>query len=165
MFKEFFFSIVTIGFILAASIISPLSDAKKKNFLHRDFVNRNFINDDQSTPNLYPLSFQSPNILTNIEGVPTREVQSQENIMFPYFGSFEPNRSAPMAPVKLPNIVLVISVHPNQDVSRAQVFEEMDGLIVDGVEKSSHYIVKTVREFNRDTMTSGRYLYNENERE
>ena len=115
---------------------------KKENFLHSDFVNRNFIDDDQSTPNLYPLSFQSPNILTNIEGVPTREVQLQENLMYPYY------RSAPMAPPELPNIVLVI------DVSRAQVFEEMDG-----VEKSSHYIVKTVREFNRENMTSGGYLY------
>ena len=142
MFKKFFFSIAAIGFILAASIISPLSDVKKENFLHSDFVNRNFIDDDQSTPNLYPLSFQSPNILTNIEGVPTREVQLQENLMYPYY------RSAPMAPPELPNIVLVI------DVSRAQVFEEMDG-----VEKSSHYIVKTVREFNRVNMTSGRYLY------
>jgi hypothetical protein len=79
MFKEFFFSIVTIGFILAASIISPLSDVKKKNFLHRDFVNRNFINDDQSTPNLYPLSFQSPNLLTKIEGVPTWETHPRDN--------------------------------------------------------------------------------------
>lgn len=79
MFKEFFFSIATIGFILTASIISPLSDVKKKNFLHRDFVNRNFINDDQSTPNLYPLSFQSPNLLTKIEGMPIRETHPREN--------------------------------------------------------------------------------------
>ena len=80
MFKEFFFSIATIGFILAASIISPLSDVKKKNFLHRDFVNRNFINDDQSTPNLYPLSFQSPNLHTKIEGMPIWETHPRENI-------------------------------------------------------------------------------------
>ena len=138
MFKEFFSSIAAIGFILAASIISPLNDVKKENFLHRDFVNGNFINDDQSTPNLYPLSFQSPNILTNIEGVPTREVQLQESfesfesfesLMYPYYSD------APLTP--LPNIVLVI------DVSR----------------ESGSYIVKTVREFNRENMTNGGYLY------
>ena len=129
MFKEFFSSIAAIGFILAASIISPLNDVKKENFLHRDFVNGNFINDDQSTPNLYPLSFQSPNILTNIEGVPTREVQLQENLMYPYYSD------APLTP--LPNIVLVI------DVSR----------------ESGSYIVKTVREFNGENMTNGEYLY------
>ena len=129
MFKKFFFSIAAIGFILAASIISPLSDVKKENFLHSDFVNRNFIDDDQSTPNLYPLSFQSPNILTNIEGVPTREVQLQENLMYPYYSDAS---STP-----LPNIVLVI------DVSREGEF----------------YIVKSVREFNRENMTNGRYLY------
>ena len=136
MFKKFFFSIAAIGFILAASIISPLSDVKKENFLHSDFVNRNFIDDDQSTPNLYPLSFQSPNILTNIEGVPTREVQLQEkfeSLMYPYYSD--------AASTPLPNIVLVI------DVSR----------------ESGSYIVKTVREFNRVNMTSGRYLYNERE--
>ena len=136
MFKKFFFSIAAIGFILAASIISPLSDVKKENFLHSDFVNRNFIDDDQSTPNLYPLSFQSPNILTNIEGVPTREVQLQEkfeSLMYPYYSD--------AASTPLPNIVLVI------DVSR----------------ESGSYIVKTVREFNRDVMTNGRYLYNERE--
>lgn len=131
MFKEFFSSIAAIGFILAASIISPLNDVKKENFLHRDFVNRNFINDDQSTPNLYPLSFQSPNLLTKIEGVPTREVQLQENLMYPYY------RSAPHQPPELPNIVLVI------DVSR----------------ESGSYIVKTVREFNGENMTNGGYLY------
>ena len=136
MFKEFFSSIAAIGFILAASIISPLNDVKKENFLHRDFVNGNFINDDQSTPNLYPLSFQSPNILTNIEGVPTREVQLQENLMYPYY------RSAPHHPPELPNIVLVIDVSPH-----------------DGSRESEFYIVKTVREFNGENMTNGRYLY------
>ena len=131
MFKEFFSSIAAIGFILAASIISPLNDVKKENFLHRDFVNRNFINDDQSTPNLYPLSFQSPNLLTKIEGVPTREVQLQENLMYPYYDISD----APLIP--LPNIVLVI----------------------DGSRESGSYIVKTVREFNGENMTNGGYLY------
>ena len=134
MFKKFFFSIAAIGFILAASIISPLSDVKKENFLHSDFVNRNFIDDDQSTPNLYPLSFQSPNILTNIEGVPTREVQLQErfeSLMYPYYDISD------AASTPLPNIVLVI------DVSR----------------ESGSYIVKTVREFNGENMTNGGYLY------
>ena len=134
MFKKFFFSIAAIGFILAASIISPLSDVKKENFLHSDFVNRNFIDDDQSTPNLYPLSFQSPNILTNIEGVPTREVQLQENLMYPYYSD--------AASTPLPNIVLVIDVSPD-----------------DGSRESEFYIVKTVREFNRENMTNGGYLY------
>ena len=143
MFKKFFFSIAAIGFILAASIISPLSDVKKENFLHSDFVNRNFIDDDQSTPNLYPLSFQSPNILTNIEGVPTREVQLQErfeSLMYPYYDISD------AASTPLPNIVLVIDVSPH-----------------DGSRESEFYIVKTVREFNRDVMTNGRYLYNEKE--
>ena len=143
MFKKFFFSIAAIGFILAASIISPLSDVKKENFLHSDFVNRNFIDDDQSTPNLYPLSFQSPNILTNIEGVPTREVQLQErfeSLMYPYYDISD------AASTPLPNIVLVIDVSPH-----------------DGSRESEFYIVKTVREFNRVNMTSGRYLYNEKE--
>ncbi len=144
MFKKFFFSIAAIGFILAASIISPLNDVKKENFLHRDFVNGNFINDDQSTPNLYPLSFQSPNILTNIEGVPTREVQLQErfesfeSLMYPYYSD---------APPELPTIVLVIDVSPH-----------------DGSRESGSYIVKTVREFNRENMTNGGYLYKDDER-
>ena len=121
MFKEFFFSIATIGFILAASIISPLSDVKKKNFLHRDFVNRNFINDDQSTPNLYPLSFQSPNLHTKIEGMPIWETHPREN------REFTTNQ--------MPKFL--ITVLPNDDKLNPQLNP-----------RESIYIVKQVRRIN-----------------
>ena len=127
MFKEFFFSIVTIGFILAASIISPLSDVKKENFLHRDFVNRSFINDDQSTPNLYPLSFQSPNLLTKIEGMPTWETHQRENIE--------------LMTTRIPRAIrpkFLITVLPNPQNNPQNRNEE------------SIYIVKQVREIDRN---------------
>ena len=131
MYKKLSLSIALYGLLITP--LSPLGVFESYNIV--DFVDRNFQTDDQSKPNRvkthYPLSYQSPNILTNIEGVPTREVQLQENLMYPYY------RSAPHHPPELPNIVLVI------DVSR----------------ESEFYIVKTVREFNRENMTNGGYLY------
>ena len=140
MFKEFFFSIATIGFILAASIISPLSDVKKKNFLHRDFVNRNFINDDQSMPNLYPLSFQSPNLLTKIEGVPTWEThprENRENIGFT-------TSRIPMA--VRPKFLITVLPNPQNNPQNNP--------------RESIYIVKQVREINQNGRIS-KVIYND----
>jgi hypothetical protein len=130
MFKEFFFSIATIGFILAASIISPLSDVKKKNFLHRDFVNRNFINDDQSTPNLYPLSFQSPNLHTKIEGMPIWETHPRENRE-----NSENRELMDLTTSQMPKFL--ITVLPNDDKLNPQLNP-----------RESIYIVKQVRRIN-----------------
>ena len=133
MFKEFFFSIATIGFILAASIISPLSDVKKKNFLHRDFVNRNFINDDQSTPNLYPLSFQSPNLHTKIEGMPIWETHPRENRE-----NSENRELMDLTTNQIPRAIrpkFLITVLPNDDKLNPQ-------------NEESIYIVKQVRRIN-----------------
>ena len=134
MFKEFFFSIATIGFILAASIISPLSDVKKKNFLHRDFVNRNFINDDQSTPNLYPLSFQSPNLHTKIEGMPIWETHPRENSENREYIGFTTNQ--------IPRAIrpkFLITVLPNDDKLNPQNENE------ESMTSHTIYIVKQVR--------------------
>jgi hypothetical protein len=132
MFKEFFFSIATIGFILAASIISPLSDVKKKNFLHRDFVNRNFINDDQSTPNLYPLSFQSPNLHTKIEGMPIWETHPRENR-----GLIDLTTSQIPRAIRPKFLITVLPVLPNDDKLNPQNENE-----------KSIYIVNQVRRIN-----------------
>jgi len=135
MFKEFFFSIATIGFILAASIISPLSDVKKKNFLHRDFVNRNFINDDQSTPNLYPLSFQSPNLHTKIEGMPIWETHPRENRENREYIGFTTNQIPRVIRPKF--LITVLPVLPNDDKLNPQLNP-----------RESIYIVKQVRRIN-----------------
>ena len=132
MFKEFFFSIVTIGFILAASIISPLSDVKKENFLHRDFVNRSFINDDQSTPNLYPLSFQSPNLLTKIEGMPTWETHQRENS--------ENRENREFITIRMPKFLITVLPNPQNNPQNRN--------------EESIYIVKQVREIDRNGQIS-----------
>ena len=75
MFKKLSLSIALYGLLITP--LSPLGVYKSYDIV--DFVNRNFINDDQSTPNLYPLSFQSPNLLTKIEGVPNSDSQLQVN--------------------------------------------------------------------------------------
>ena len=79
MFKKLSLSIALYGLLITP--ISPLGVLESYNIV--DFVNRNFQTDDQSKPNLvkthYPLSYQSPNLLTKIEGVPNSDIQSQVN--------------------------------------------------------------------------------------
>jgi hypothetical protein len=77
MFKKLSLSIALYGLLITP--ISPLGVLESYDIV--DFVNRNFQTDDQSKPNLvkthYPLSYQSPNLLTKIEGVPNSDSQSQ----------------------------------------------------------------------------------------
>jgi|TARA_Y100000310_G_scaffold22123_1_gene21313 hypothetical protein len=77
MYNKLSLSIALYGLLITP--LSPLGVYESYNIV--DFVNRNFETDDQSKPNLvkthYPLSYQSPNILTNIEGVPNLDTQSK----------------------------------------------------------------------------------------
>ena len=77
MYKKLSLSIALYGLLITP--LSPLGVYESYNIV--DFVNRNFETDDQSKPNLvkthYPLSYQSPNILPNIEGVPNLDTQSK----------------------------------------------------------------------------------------
>ena len=79
MFKKLSLSIALYGLLITP--LSPLGVYESYDIV--DFVNRNFQTDDQSKPNLvkthYPLSYQSPNLLTKIEGVPNSDIQSQVN--------------------------------------------------------------------------------------
>ena len=77
MYNKLSLSIALYGLLITP--LSPLGVYESYNIV--DFVNRNFETDDQSKPNLVkthnPLSYQSPNILTNIEGVPNLDTQSK----------------------------------------------------------------------------------------
>ena len=79
MFKKLSLSIALYGLLITP--LSPLGVYESYDIV--DFVNRNFQTDDQSKPNLvkthYPLSYQSPNLLTKIEGVPNSDSQLQVN--------------------------------------------------------------------------------------
>jgi len=85
MFKKLSLSIALYSLLITP--LSPLGVLESYNIV--DFVNRNFQTDDQSKPNRvkthYTLSYQSPNILTNIEGVPNSDTQSQVNSQMPKF--------------------------------------------------------------------------------
>ena len=77
MYKKLSLSIALYGLLITP--LSPLGVFESYNIV--DFVDRNFQTDDQSKPNRvkthYPLSYQSPNILTNIEGMPNSDTQSK----------------------------------------------------------------------------------------
>ena len=85
MFKKLSLSIALYSLLITP--LSPLGVLESYNIV--DFVNRNFQTDDQSKPNRvkthYTLSYQSPNILTNIEGVPNSDTQSQVSSQMPKF--------------------------------------------------------------------------------
>ena len=85
MYKKLSLSIALYGLLITP--LSPLGVYESYNIV--DFVNRNFKTDDQSKPNLvkthYPLSYQSPNILTNIEGVPNLDTQSKVSVEVPKY--------------------------------------------------------------------------------
>jgi hypothetical protein len=85
MYKKLSLSIALYGLLITP--LSPLGVYESYNIV--DFVNRNFETDDQSKPNLvkthYPLSYQSPNILTNIEGVPNLDTQSKVSVEVPKY--------------------------------------------------------------------------------
>ena len=80
MYKKLSLSIALYGLLITP--LSPLGVYESYNIV--DFVNRNFQTDDQSKPNLvkthYPLSYQSPNLLTKIEGVPNLDTQSKVGV-------------------------------------------------------------------------------------
>ena len=106
--------------------LSPLGVYESYNIV--DFVNRNFQTDDQSKPNLvkthYPLSYQSPNLLTKIEGVPNLDTQSQVSGVSP----------------KLPKyLIKVISISPYNPYPTPN-----------DENVSPIYIVKQVREIDRN---------------
>ena len=88
MFKKLSLSIALYSLLITP--LSPLGVLESYNIV--DFVNRNFQTDDQSKPNRvkthYTLSYQSPNILTNIEGVPNSDTQSQVNSQMPQMPKF-----------------------------------------------------------------------------
>ncbi len=75
MYNKLSLSIALYGLLITP--LSPLGVYESYNIV--DFVNRNFKTDDQSKPNRVkthnPLSYQSPNILPNIEGVPNLDTQ------------------------------------------------------------------------------------------
>ena len=75
MYNKLSLSIALYGLLITP--LSPLGVYESYNIV--DFVNRNFETDDQSKPNRVkthnPLSYQSPNILPNIEGVPNLDTQ------------------------------------------------------------------------------------------
>ena len=75
MYNKLSLSIALYGLLITP--LSPLGVYESYNIV--DFVNRNFKTDDQSKPNRVkthnPLSYQSPNILTNIEGVRNLDTQ------------------------------------------------------------------------------------------
>jgi len=83
MFKKLSLSIALYSLLITP--LSPLGVLESYDIV--DFVNRNFQTDDQSKPNRvkthYTLSYQSPNILTNIEGVPNSDTQSQVSSQMP----------------------------------------------------------------------------------
>jgi len=79
MYNKLSLSIALYGLLITP--LSPLGVYESYNIV--DFVNRNFKTDDQSKPNRVkthnPLSYQSPNILPNIEGVPNLDTQQFVN--------------------------------------------------------------------------------------
>ena len=88
MFKKLSLSIALYSLLITP--LSPLGVLESYNIV--DFVNRNFQTDDQSKPNRvkthYTLSYQSPNILTNIEGVPNSDTQSKVSSQMPQMPKF-----------------------------------------------------------------------------
>ena len=88
MFKKLSLSIALYSLLITP--LSPLGVLESYNIV--DFVDRNFQTDDQSKPNRvkthYTLSYQSPNILTNIEGVPNSDTQSTVSSQMPQMPKF-----------------------------------------------------------------------------
>jgi hypothetical protein len=88
MFKKLSLSIALYSLLITP--LSPLGVLESYNIV--DFVDRNFQTDDQSKPNRvkthYTLSYQSPNILTNIEGVPNSDTQSKVSSQMPQMPKF-----------------------------------------------------------------------------
>ena len=106
MFKKLSLSIALYGLLITP--LSPLGVFESYNIV--DFVDRNFQTDDQSKPNRvkthYPLSYQSPNILTNIEGVPNLDTQEQVNSQVKY----------------LIKVIRISPYHPFMDVNVKPIF-------------------------------------------
>ena len=107
MYKKLSLSIALYGLLITP--LSPLGVYESYNI--EDFVNRNFETDDQSKPNLvkthYPLSYQSPNILTNIEGVPNLDTQSKVSSQMPKY---------------MIKVIRISPYHPFMDVNVKPIF-------------------------------------------
>jgi hypothetical protein len=116
MFKKLSLSIALYGLLITP--ISPLGVLESYDIV--DFVNRNFQTDDQSKPNLvkthYPLSYQSPNLLTKIEGVPNSDSQSQVELR---------SLSSRMMTSQMPKFLIAVSI--------SQIDEKRSIYIVDQV--------------------------------
>ena len=121
MYNKLSLSIALYGLLITP--LSPLGVYESYNIV--DFVNRNFKTDDQSKPNRVkthnPLSYQSPNILPNIEGVPNLDTQQFVRV---HIGEIENIERLPR---------YVIQVSPSEG-------ESMDDY------PSTIYIVREVRE-------------------
>lgn len=126
MFKTLSLSIALYSLLITP--ISPLGVVESYNIV--DFVNRNFQTDDQSKPNLvkthYTLSYQSPNILTNIEGAPNSDTQSQVSSL----------------QLQLPKFVITVSSTPQIDGNYSE------GIYSEGIQESI-YIVEQVKVLTR----------------
>ena len=107
MYNKLSLSIALYGLLITP--LSPLGVYESYNIV--DFVNRNFETDDQSKPNLvkthYPLSYQSPNILTNIEGVPNLDTQSKVSSQMPKY---------------MIKVIRISPYHPFMDVNVKPIF-------------------------------------------
>ena len=123
MFEKLSLSIALYGLLITP--LSPLGVYESYNIV--DFVNRNFQTDDQSKPNLvkthYPLSYQSPNILTNIEGVPNLDSQSQVSSQMPKYlieviQISNPSREIPQSPRPIYIVKQVREIDTNGRISK-----------------------------------------------
>ena len=151
MYKKLSLSIALYGLLITP--LSPLGVYESYNIV--DFVNRNFQIDDQSKPNLvkthYPLSYQSPNILTNIEGGPNSDIQRTSETAFESEmtttreTAFVMPRVAASWPVQPKYLIKVISISIGTAFGLPNKFESI-------------YIVKQVRVIDRNGRT-GKVLY------
>ena len=136
MFKKLSLSIALYGLLITP--LSPLGVYESYDIV--DFVNRNFQTDDQSKPNLvkthYPLSYQSPNLLMKIEGVPNSDTQITSEMTTTRMLRVHPARVQPKYLIK----VMRMSILPNR-------FESI-------------YIVDQVRVINQNGRI-GKVIYND----
>ena len=136
MFKKLSLSIALYGLLITP--LSPLGVYESYDIV--DFVNRNFQTDDQSKPNLvkthYPLSYQSPNLLMKIEGVPNSDTQITSEMTTTRMPRVHPARVQPKYLIK----VMRMSILPNR-------FESI-------------YIVDQVRVINQNGRI-GKVIYND----
>ncbi len=142
MYNKLSLSIALYGLLLTPS--SPLGVFESYNIV--DFVNRNNQTGDQSKPNLvsdfethYPLSYQSPNILTNIEGVPNLDTQQFVRVHSGEIENIERLQVMKLPKSSLPQYVIEVSPIIVTTISALRFEEEGDLL-----EGETIYIVEQV---------------------